>query len=127
AGARAWNWVFLGVLIALAGVWTWDKYTHSPGYVARQKLQEADRLAESGQVEPAARLYRDVAVGDTEHAAAAAEKIDHLLDRVADQTSSAEVVAVYGYAVEVQPRRNVPGLFGRGMEWVKKHGASDPR
>ncbi|HEV3255319.1 MAG TPA: hypothetical protein VG013_00435, partial [Gemmataceae bacterium] len=127
-GARLWNWLFLGVLLGLVGVRLWDKYTHSPGYLARQQMEEADRLADAGQVAPAARLYRDVALGGTEHAVAASAKVGGLVDRVAEQASSEEAVAVYRCAVEVQQRREAfPNLFGRGLDWVKKHGASDPR
>ena len=77
--ARAWNMVVLFSFLGILGGWAWHGYTHSEKYLARQQMEEADHLAEAGQVGKAARIYLVIAAGTTEHATAATEKIGGLL------------------------------------------------
>ena len=128
AAARIWNCLFLGVLLTLGGYRAWEKYSHSAGYLARQKMAEAERLAEAGQIGQAARLYGEVALGDTRHADAACERILGLLGEPAREATPAEAATAFQAAVALRRRHSLPNdLFQRATDVVNRHAEPDPR
>lgn len=124
--AKCWNGLLVAALLALVGHFTWDKYYNSPSRIAGRQLAEADRLAEAGQIVPAARLYREVAQSGTEHAEEGAACIKGLVEGL-DQAVLADDVEVFKIVVELRQRPGFANLFDRGLELVKKNVAQDPR
>src|SRR5205814_864617 len=62
---KAWNVGLLCLLLGLIGFAWWNVRTNSEAARARKKVDEADRLAEAGDLEQAASLYREVGQGNT--------------------------------------------------------------
>ncbi len=126
--AKLWNVSVLGLLLGLVGLLWWTSHTNSPTYKARQKVEEADRLAEAGDLEKAATLYREVADGTTEHAGSAAAKFKGLLKEPLDRASAQTTARVLRLAVAWQSRLDVrEGLAERGLELARKKGADEPQ
>src|SRR5262249_61764776 len=84
-GARAWNLCLVCLLFVGGGLIWWNAHTGSAEYKARRKVEEADRLAEAGELDRAASLYREVASGPTEHAVSAATKFKAQLEEALDK------------------------------------------
>jgi hypothetical protein len=127
-GARMWNCLFVGVVLTVIGLFGWHKYTHTADYVAGQRMAEADRLAAAGDIEQAAQMYREIALGDSSQAGRAVDQVKALLDGPAAQAPAKEVAAVLAVAVKLRNRHNgIPNLFERGSALAAKHTESDPR
>ncbi len=126
--ARAWNYFLLSGILCLAGLIAWISYTTSRDYLAAKRLAEGDRLAEAGQVVPAAQAYQEVALGLTRHSPAARQKLEDLLDAPAVRASAANATAVVVKVVSLN-RTGPPAvpLLGRGLKLVEHFAQSDPR
>src|SRR5205085_2633819 len=57
-GAKAWNVGILCLLLGLIGYLWWNVRTDSQAVLARKQVEEADRLADTGDLKQAASLYR---------------------------------------------------------------------
>jgi tetratricopeptide (TPR) repeat protein len=126
--AKTWNWCLVGLVLWLIGSLWWSSHTSSAAYVARARLNEADQLVADGKPGSAAQLYRDVALGGTEHASTAAGKIKDLLDQSVAQAPPAEAVSIFQVALEC--RALLPDgdkLFERGLAVAQQHADTDPR
>jgi tetratricopeptide (TPR) repeat protein len=126
-GARLWNLVLLAGVVLAVGLGWWHHYTHTPDYLAGQKLDEADRLAAAGQLVPAGRLYRDVAQGTTKRARDAVTRFKGMLDGPVARAQPAEAAAVLAIAAELKDKIDPKDLTHRGLELAKQHAGSDPR
>src|SRR5262249_46267255 len=103
-------------------------YLHSPGYRARSKFAQADRLAAAGQPGKAAQLCREVAEENLEYATAATEKVAQLLDEPLDQVPPEEAAGVFEVAVEMRQYRGAAtNLHERGMDLVNNLRDTNPR
>jgi Tfp pilus assembly protein PilF len=126
--ARFWNLLVVFALLAVGGGVGWHYYTSSPGYLARQKLAEADRLAEGGELARAAALYREVATRDTGESQRGVEKLKALLDG-ADRAPMGEAAGVYAEAVNLDRTRSIKfaNLPERAVERIDQDLDADPR
>jgi tetratricopeptide (TPR) repeat protein len=128
AAAKLWNWFFLVSILAVGGSIAWYCYTHSADYLAGQKLAEADRLTEAGQIVSAAELYREVVHGKTKHSRTAVDKIKSLLDKPVQEAAPADAARVFAVAVDLRRLNGVPdNLFERAMKLADRHAQPDPR
>ncbi|MCI0461313.1 MAG: hypothetical protein L0Z62_30565 [Gemmataceae bacterium] len=128
--ARLWNGLALCLVLGLASYGAWYAHTSSPGYLAGRVLAEADQLAAAGDIAQAASLYRDVAVGNTEHAPRARERLQELLAEPLRQAKPEAAAAALRIGVEVGQRPGgMPdtGLFDRGLGLVTAHAEANPR
>jgi hypothetical protein len=128
--AKAWPACLVLVIAAVVGGISWHNYTNSPAYHAQQRLNEADRLRDQGQFAAAARVYREVAEGPTEHAAAAVKSAVGLLDRPdLEKAPPAEVARAFQTAYDLRDR---PGalkekeLFERGLKLADARADDSP-
>jgi hypothetical protein len=128
AVAKLWNLCVAGLLLGLVGLIWWNSHTGTPAYKARQKVEEADRLAEAGDLEQAATLYREVADGSTEHAGTAAVKLKGLLKEPLDRASARTAAGTLRQAVAWQARPALwEELAERGLELARKKGEDEPQ
>jgi hypothetical protein len=125
--ARLWNSCLIALLAGGVGLLLWRNYTESEGYLAKKNMAEADALVAAGQRVPAARLYRGVAVGNTEHASRAEEKLKEVVDGAVADGSLADAAAVCKIAVELKRPGLTSGLFDRGLQRARADEATDPR
>src|SRR5262249_49735124 len=126
--AKAWNVLFPLCVLALVGGLGGYSYLHSPGYLARCKLAEADRLAAAGQPGQAAQLCREVAQENLNFVTAATEKVTQLLDGPLDQVAPEEAAGVFEVAVDLRQHRGAAGnLHERGMALVNQLSEANPR
>jgi hypothetical protein len=127
--ARLWNSVLLASVLVGVGLFFWIRHTSSPDYVAGQKLAEAARLAEAKQVGRAARLYAEVATGDSKHAREAADKLNALLDLPASAAPPEEAAEAVKAAVGLSARRldQFPRLYERGVQLAEGYAGDRPR
>ncbi|HZY90524.1 MAG TPA: hypothetical protein VFE78_37220 [Gemmataceae bacterium] len=125
--ARLWNSCLIALLAGGVGLLIWKNYTESAGYLAAQHMAEADALAAASQRVPAARLYRDVAAGNTDHAGPAEAKLKEVVDGAVADGPLADAAAVCKTAVELKRPAAFPGLFERGLKRAQADEAADPR
>jgi tetratricopeptide (TPR) repeat protein len=126
--ARGWNCLILAAVIALGLQLGWNHYTGTPDYLAARKIDEADRLAEAGQLAKAAPLYADVAGGKTGVAAQAGDKLKALLDGPVAAAAPDEAAAVFK-VVASRPGRagaTASDLVDRAVAWANARGGEDP-
>jgi hypothetical protein len=129
--AKGWTACLLLIAAGVAGWFAWDKHVNSPGYKEHQLLEEGDRQRDKGQLAEAARTYRAVAEGRSEHAGTAVKSVAALLDSPGpqDKAPPAEMAGVYRVAFELRDR---PGalkekeLFERGLRLAQSRGDEDP-
>ena len=77
---------FLSVSILVGGGYLGvNAYFNSPGYLASQKMVEANRLAAAGHIGEAAKLLAAVAIGPTALDRPAAQELARLLDNGASE------------------------------------------
>src|SRR5262249_46278145 len=127
-GAKAWNLCLVCLLFVGGGLIWWNAHTGSAEYKARRKVEEADGLAEAGELDRAASLYREVASGTTEHAVPAATKFKALLKEPLDKAPAKMVAGVLRVAVSWQPRPDVQeGLAQRGLDLARTKGEDEPQ
>jgi tetratricopeptide (TPR) repeat protein len=130
--AKGWAACLMLIVAGVAGWIAWDNHVKSPGYKERQLLEEGDRQRDRGQLAEAARTYRAVAEGPSEHAATAVKSVAALLDSPGpqDKAAPAEMAGVYRVAYELRDR---PGalkekqLFERGLRLAQARGDDDPQ
>lgn len=128
AFARAWNCFLVLALLGSVGYGAWHNHTSSPGYAAGKRLAEADRLVAEGKMGPAAPIYFDLTFGGTEHAVAAVEKFQALIDGPVAQADAEAATAVFRTAQRMQQRgRTLPRVLDSGLAWVTQHAEADPR
>lgn len=129
--ARGWNFAMAVLLISAGVIGGWSAYTGSPEYRAAQKLAEADRLAEAGDLQAAAEHYRDLATGTTSQAQPALAGFTRLLETHARQADANAVADALVVAVKLQTGRHqlavVPDLVGRGIALADHHKEADPQ
>src|SRR5262249_9010830 len=127
-GARAWNLCLVCLLFVGGGLIWWNVHTGSAEYKARRKVEEADRLAESGELDRAATLYREVANGPAEHAGPAMTKFKALLKEPLGRARAKMFAGGVGGAVSWQPRPDVQeGLAQRGLDLARTKGEDEPQ
>ncbi len=124
AAAKWWNRLVLVALLGVSGFLAWDHHSRSPG----RQLAQADGLVRAGQIAAAARLYQDVALGSTDRAPEAAERLRALLEGPAVEAPAVEAAGVFQAAVAARKRHGgFADLFDRGLERVKRDAPTDPR
>jgi tetratricopeptide (TPR) repeat protein len=125
--ARLWNVLCPLLLLAAGGLVGWHFYTSSAGYIAGQKMKEAEQLVAEGQAKRAAKLYREVMGGPTSHAKPARDKLKGLAE--SSSASAEEMAGVFAIVLELHRQNDllVPDLYERGLGLVKKHATADPR
>jgi hypothetical protein len=106
--ATLWNGGLAATVLLVGSILGWTYYTHTPGYLARCKLAEADRLAAAGQPGKAAQLCREVALENLESAPAATEKVKQLLDGPFTQVAPEAAAGLFEVAVELRHYRGAP-------------------
>src|SRR5262249_42664350 len=109
------------------GLFWWNTRTGSPASLAHKKLEEADRLAEAGDLEKAAALYRDVGQEDPPIADEAAERFKNLLETRLEQASLRTIKAVVRLAVSWPVSSNLQLVaYERGLQLAADRGKDDP-
>ncbi|MBI1917931.1 MAG: hypothetical protein HYS12_24825 [Planctomycetes bacterium] len=127
-GAKAWNVGILCLLLGLIGFVWWNVRTNSEAALVRKKVDEADRLAEAGDLEKAALIYREVGQGRTTVAAEAVEKFKGLLGDRLDRASLRTVNTVLRLAVAWPEFPDVQAIaYERGLKLVEEKGKDNPR
>jgi hypothetical protein len=126
--ARLWNLlVLVGVPCAVGGIVA-VSYFNSAGYAARQRLAEADRLADEGQLEKAARAYRALIVEHSPQEVSARAHLWDLVNRRLEAAPAGEAAGALAVAVELRKQSGAPAdLFDRGLKLATKHTEPDPR
>lgn len=128
--------VWLNIIVLLAGLGGGATYgVHSlltsDSYIAKRKIDEADRLFEAGKVGEALPLYEAVAVGATESAPVALERISRQVDQPDGRLKPADVAAVYRSAAQLSQAGRWPkgpaGLYDSAMARANQQAATDPR
>ena len=125
--ARLWNSCLIALLAGGVGLLLWKNYTESAGYLAGKKMAEADALAAAGQRGQAAGLYREVAVGNSEHAGRAETRLKEVVDGAVADGPLADAAAACKAAVALKRPPAVAGLFDRALQRAKADEAADPR
>ncbi|MHC4180410.1 MAG: tetratricopeptide repeat protein, partial [Planctomycetota bacterium] len=129
--ARFWNLLVVVAALCLGSVGAWNAYTSSPEYLAGRKIAQADRAAQAGDYVEAAKLYFEVATGQTRHASEAVERIKGLLDRPDQLASPEDAAAIWQIAVQLQQQGRWPDTGARLLEQalalVERHAEADPR
>ncbi len=127
--AKMWNAVVLSLALAIGGGTAWTHYTGTPDYKAGQKLAAADDAAADGRLAEAAKLYAEVATGDTKHAADAAAKLKTIVADRAAEAPLDQALEIYQLAATLQKRGRVQftGLVESGMALAQRHAQTDPR
>jgi hypothetical protein len=126
-GARIGNVSFIVAVLAVAGGFGWHHYTHTPDYIAAQRIEEADHLASEGKARQAAEIYRDEMGKPTKHAGTARAKLRGLIE--APPAALEEAAGVFRIALDLQRHNDplVPDLFDRGAKLAEVHVNDDPK
>jgi tetratricopeptide (TPR) repeat protein len=126
--ARGGNVLMLLLLVlAGGGWWWWTAVAGSPAYLAGRKLDEADKLLAAGQPRRAAEMYREVLLGNTEHATTARTKLTQLVQSPPEAPEDAAAVFRIALDLQRQNRSLVSDLYQRGAALAAKHAGADPR
>src|SRR5262245_57127831 len=124
---RALFWFSLLIFVIGAGWFLWSRYTGTPNYQAKQALSRADALAEKGDVEEAAKLYRDIGSGPSDQAKVAVDRFRDLLGGPLDRATLPQCIAVFKLAAEWSDQPDLrEDLVERGLELAKSKGDADP-
>jgi hypothetical protein len=124
--ARLWNSCLIALLAGGLGLLLWKNYTESADYLAGKKMAEADALAAAGQRGKAAQLYKEVAVGNSEHAGRAEGKLKEVVAGAVADGPLPDAAAAARAAVELKRPSVVAGLFDRGLQRARAE-KTDPR
>ena len=119
--SRAVNLSVLLLALLAGGFFSWQAYTDTLDYKARQRLAEADGLRAQGQLAKAALVYREVAEGPTAQAATAMNSVASLLDdpQLGQQGSVTALADIYRVAWDLRGRPGaVTDLYQRGLKVV---------
>ncbi len=126
----AWLKAFNGlVILALAGsvggVY-WYQHVNSPDYVAAEKVASADQLTEQEQYAKAAKLYGEVAAGNTIHKGTASQRFDSLIDKL-EKAPVDECIEVIKVAVDLESKQvAIADLFSRTNDIARLHADKQP-
>jgi tetratricopeptide (TPR) repeat protein len=129
--AKGWTGSLFLALACVAGFFIWSSHTGTADYKAKARLAEADRLRDQGHLTLAARAYREVAEGPTDHARTAMKSLTALLDnqQLCDQAPPDELAGAFQVALELRER---PGalkpadLFARGLKVAEARAGENP-
>jgi tetratricopeptide (TPR) repeat protein len=125
----AWRWNFsLPIFLAIGlGALGRHLYTESADYKARQKLEEADRLAARGEGGKAAHVLEEVMLGGSGRAPDARKKLDGLVATPPESLS--EAAEVFQVALDLHRRghRQEPNLFDWALDLAQKNADIDPK
>jgi hypothetical protein len=129
--AKGWTACLVLVAACLGGFFAWQAHTDTPSYRAGQKLSEADGLRARGQLTAAARVYREVAEGSSEHAGAALKSVLAMLDDAGLQEKAppSELAGVLQVAYDLRGRAGAlpeAGLYERGLRLAQARADDDP-
>ncbi len=107
-----------------------NAYFNSPGYLASQKMAEANRLAAAGHIGEAAKLLADVAMGPTALDRPAAQELARLLDNGASKSDPEGLGVAFRAAMELQKAGRWRGssqlLHDSGLKLAKDTSPRDP-
>ncbi|MCG8589511.1 MAG: hypothetical protein MJE66_09490 [Proteobacteria bacterium] len=120
--AKGWNALVVLSLFAAVGGGSWNAYTGSPEYAARQALHQAVEAEEEGEVGLAAAGYASVVEGGTNYGVEAKERLGDLLDparlRAAQPQQAAGVVA-HAFRVRTLHPRFAPALVAEAWSLLE--------
>ncbi|VTR92417.1 hypothetical protein : Uncharacterized protein OS=Cystobacter violaceus Cb vi76 GN=Q664_07235 PE=4 SV=1 [Gemmata massiliana] len=124
--ARVWNVVLALIVVGAIGDIWWNSHTHSPEYLAGQKLKQADEAAAAGHGGEAARLCREVMDSKTSKADEGRTKLAGFIEN--PPGAPTEAAPVYQIAADLQRENRcpVPDLFDKGTALATRHAADDP-
>lgn len=128
--AKVWNISLIAAILFAIGLVKYEAYTSTPAYKAKQKMAEAQSLAEEGKLADAARIDQQLVVGGTPEAENAAKAIAELIDEPCLQAPLAEAAGVYAAASPVARQGrglSTNDLADKGLKLVADRGATDPR
>ncbi len=127
--AKSWALFLLLAVLGVSGYFWWDHHTGTPSYHAGQKMARAHDLRQQGKVGDAARLYREVADSNTEHAGPAVAAVSDILNQpdFAQQADLEQAAEVLRAGWELRDRRDgLKDIFPRGMKVVTAHLDANP-
>jgi tetratricopeptide (TPR) repeat protein len=128
-GLFLWPLSLVVIAAGLIGYFSWSSYTKTPAYQAGQKLAQADRLRQQGNLADAARLYREVAAGKGGQSARAVQAINDMLTSpdLRDKVKPVEAAGVLRVAWNLRDQPNiVKDVVERGMDLANAHSDADP-
>ncbi|MEZ6190717.1 MAG: hypothetical protein R3C45_05430 [Phycisphaerales bacterium] len=131
ATVKAWNFLVLIALVGGLGFGAWTNHTKSPGYIAGQRMAQAQSASDAGQLADAARAYADVASGLTKHAGEARDRLQQVVDTGIDSVPADEAAGVVGVLMQEHGPEAIdqayPDLRSHVLRLARKHSQGDPR
>jgi hypothetical protein len=105
AFARVWNTLLVFSIFVGSGIGYWAYHTSTPDYIAAQKLEEADELAENAEWVTAAKKYAEVARMNVSVSPTARSRIDQLYEKAEPDLTADDSVELMKFGEQLNDEK----------------------